>query len=53
MISDSLLDNLDIFFKSVSEHSKFRSELKSYFLEKYKTEYTKPNCYSCLAITQI
>ena len=46
-------NNLDIFLKSVSEPSKFRSELKSHFLEKYKTECTKPNCYSCLAITQI
>ena len=46
-------NNLDIFLKSVSEPTKFRSELKSYFLEKYKTECTQPNCYSCLAITQI
>ena len=46
-------NNLDVYFKSVSESTKFRSEIKSHFLEKYKTECTKQNCHSCLAIMQI
>ena len=44
-------NNLHLLLKTVSEPSKFRSELKSHFLKKYKTECTKQNCYSCLAIT--
>ena len=44
-------NNLPLLIKSVSEPSQFRSELKSHFLEKYKTECTKQNCFSCLAIT--
>ena len=46
-------NNLDICLKSVSEPSKFRSELKSHFLKKYKTDCTKQNCHSCLATTHI
>ena len=44
-------NNLHVLLKSVSEPSKFRSQLKSNFLEKYKTECTKLNCFSCLATT--
>ena len=43
-------NNLPLLIKSVSEPSQFRSELKSHFLEKYKTECNKQNCFSCLAI---
>ena len=46
-------NNLPLLVKSLSEPSKFRSELKKHFLAKYKTDCTKQNCYSCLAYTQI
>ena len=43
-------NNLHLLLESVSEPGKFRSEPKSYFLEKYKTECTKQNCYSYLSV---
>ena len=46
-------NNLPLLVKSIAEPCKFRTELKSHFLAKYKTECTKQNCYSCIAITQI
>ena len=46
-------NNLPLLVKSVAEPCKFRAELKSHFLAKYKTECNKQNCYSCIAITQI
>ena len=45
-------NNLPLLVKSIAEPCKFRAELKSHFLAKYKTECTKQNCYSCIAITQ-
>ena len=44
-------NNLPLLVKSVSKPSKFRDELKTIFLTKYKTECTKQNCYCCMATT--
>ena len=41
-------NKLPIHIKSVSDFSNFRSELKSHFVSKYKTDCFDTNCYSCL-----